>query len=580
MSDAPGLAAGSDEKAEIGPAEPPSPSTQPQSDGARLSVRLRPRLGRSAALLHALAWAFAGATAFTELFLDPREEPFYTVLGVGASAVIILFTWSVILAVVAVLRAEPPLFPVGVLLLSLSYVTLGYLLLWRYHFSLFLVRGSPPVQPGFWDFAGYGAFWLGLLLFAPMLHAAFVGALLGFWRVRRAVRKAEQAGAEPWSAGRRWRLGLLWFFGALLVLAVPLMPCLPFLYSAVDRWNHPTWDWRFAVSNATPDYARGLTVRFLWLSNESAYMRSRRTILWTGQLTKAQTLAHLFDANPEKCEIGFRALSTSYVEEARAQAVRMGDGEWKPAEPIVLRYAGEFLAQHGAPDEIRRYLDPARTSPQTFRVAFLRELAQCKRWEFVPDLVKYLAGDPPEREEALFALACLAEDKHRGELWNEFAKRADAGFRRDAASALKEFSNNRLRARLMSFFLRDTDPAVQEAAMEEYGRSSFLLDALGRKWRTKGGANSFQKDTLPICVEALNARLIGKKAGVRRMAAFHLSAIFNLPAPSIELKQVTDARKAVVFSGSDDPVIKPLEELEIRRAKEATEQYLREVEEQ
>lgn len=559
MSDAPGLAATSDEKA--------------PRDGARLSVRLRPRLGRSAALLHALAWAFAGATIFTDLFLDPREEPFYTVLGVGASAVIILFTWSVILAGIAVLRAEPPRFPVGVLLLSLSYVTLGYLLLWRYHFSMFLVRGSPPVPPGFWEFAGYGAFWLGLLLFAPMLHAAIVGALLGFWRVRRAVRKAEQAGAEPWTPGRKWRLGMLWFAGALLVLAAPLLPCLPFLYSAVDRWNHPTWDWRFAVSNGTPDYARGLTVRFLWFSDDGAYMRSRRTILWTGQLTKAQTLAHLFDPKPEKCEIGFRGLSTSYVEEARAQAVRMGDGEWKPAEPIVLRYAGEFLAQRGEPEEIRRYLDPARKSPQMFRVAFLRELAQCERWAYVPDLVKYLAGDPPEREEALFALAILCDDQQGEEYWTDFAKRSDVAFRRDAASALKEFSNLELRSRLMCLFLKDPEPEVQAAAMEEYSKESFIR-----------GVNGILDIDL---VKALAARLKDLlvqsgdgRPGIRRLAALHLSEAFNLPITSIQMKQSTDARKAVVFSGSDDPEFKPLEELEIKRAKETAEKYLRELEKQ
>ncbi|MCK6474366.1 MAG: hypothetical protein L6R28_21825 [Planctomycetes bacterium] len=568
MSDAPGLAAGSDEKAEIGPAEPPAPSAQPQRDGARLSIRMRPRLGRSAALLHALAWAFAGATIFTDLFLDPREEPFYTVLGVGASAVLILFTWSVILAAVAVLRAEAPRLPAGVLLLSLSYLTVGYLLLWRYHFSLFLVRGSPP---GFWDFAGYGAFWLGLLLFVPMLYAAAIGALLGYWKVRRAVRRAEQAGGEPWSPGRRWRLGLLWFFGALLVLAVPLMPCLPFLYSAVDRWNHPTWDWRFAVSNGTPNYARGLTVRFLWLSDDGAFMRSRSTILWTGQLTKAQTLAHLFDAKPGKCEIGFRALSTSYVEEARAQAVRMGDGEWKPAEPIVLRYAGEFLAQRGEPEEIRRYLDPARKSPQMFRVAFLRELAQCKRWEYVPDLVKYLAHDPPEREEALFALARLADDTQREECWAEFATRSSMDFRCDAAAALKEFTNLNLRARLMIRFLSAADWRIQSAAMEEYSKESFLQNAI------VGFGTTFEGSLIPW-VEVLGPLLQSPQPGVRRMAAFHLSGVFDLPAPNIQLKQGADARKAVVFSGSEDPEFKPLEELEIQRAKETAEKYLLEME--
>lgn len=565
MSDAPGLAATSDEKA--------------PRDGARLSVRLRPRLGRSAALLHALAWAFAGATIFTELFLDPREEPFYTVLGVGASAVIILFTWSVILAAIAVLRSEPPRFPAGVLLLSLLYITLGYLLLWRYHFNLFLMRGSPPVPPAFWDFAGYGAFWLGLLLFAPMLHAAIVGALLGFWRVRRAVRKAEQAGAEPWTPGRKWRLGMLWFAGALLVLAGPLLPCLPFLFSAVDRWNHPTWDWRFAVSNGTPDYARGLTVRFLWLSDDGAFMRSRSTIIWTGQITREQTLAHLFDADPRKCEIGFRGLSTSYVEEARVQAVRMGDGEWKPSEPIVLRYAGEFLAQHGEPEEIRRYLDPKRKSPQMFRVAFLRELAQCKRWEFVPDLVNYLAGDPPEREEALFALARLVDVQQRMELWTEFAMRPDAGFRRDAASALKEFAKPNfpeVRARLMLPFLKDADPAVQAASMEEYSPRSFLEDAAGEFV----GATPLPKDVFLPCVEVLNACLVHENLAVRRMAACHLSKAFDLPVTAIQLKQHTDARKAVVFSGSDDPEFKPLEELEIKRAKETAEKYLRELEKQ
>lgn len=64
------------------------------------------------------------------------------------------------------------------------------------------------------------------------------------------------------------------------------------------------------------------------------------------------------------------------------------------------------------------------------------------------------------------------------------------------------------------------------------------------------------------------------------MAAFHLSAIFGLKAPTIQLKQSTDARKAVVFSGSDDPEFKPLEELEIRRTKETAEQYLRDLEKQ
>lgn len=577
MSDAPGLAAGRGGKERSGPAAPPAPSAQPQRDGARLSVRMRPRLGRSAALLHALAWAFAAATTVTVLFLDPKEEPFYTVLGVGASAVAILFVWSVILAAVAVLRAEPPRFPAGVLLLSLAYFALGYLLLWRYHFTRFIPRGSPPVPPGFWDFAGCRAFWLGLLLFVPMLHAAAAGALLAFWR----VRKAERAGGEPWPPGRRWRLGLLWFAAALLVLAGPLLPCLPFLYSAVDRWNHPTWDWRFAVSNATPDYARGLTVRFLWLSDDSAFLRSRRTILWTGQLTREQTLAHLLDANPEKCEIGFRALSTSYVEEARAQAVRMGDGEWKPAEPIVLSYAGGFLAQRGEPGEIRRYLDASRKAPQMFRVAFLRELAQCKRWEFVPDLVKYLAGDPPEREEALFALARLADDSQREELWADFAKRPDAGFRRDAASALKEFSNKPMRARLMTLFLKDSDPTVLGAAMADYSRSTFgnmavilspsFVGKLPERW---------SRETVGSFVRELARTLDRPSPTVRRMAAVHLSVVLGLPAPTIQLKQSTDARKAVVFSGSDDPEFKPLEELEIRRAKETAEQYLRDLEKQ
>jgi hypothetical protein len=113
------------------PLAEPSPAL-PEPPPLSVKTTLRPppsRLGRTAAMVHGIMLAI-GVICGIMAVLMPDERGRYAAAGVLLSSAVVMWTWSVLLAIRALVRDESPAWPLAVMLIAQLEATVGMGVFW------------------------------------------------------------------------------------------------------------------------------------------------------------------------------------------------------------------------------------------------------------------------------------------------------------------------------------------------------------------------------------------------------------------------------------------------------------------
>jgi HEAT repeat protein len=149
---------------------------------------------------------------------------------------------------------------------------------------------------------------------------------------------------------------------------------------------------------------------------------------------------------------------------------RLADGKVQGASPLLLEEAASALAEYGSTEEIRGFLNPARTpQPPTEVLGPLMEgaLDYGHRLALLPDLERFCRVDSPVRQVALDLLAQREPPEEVKRIWAGFLADKDPLRKAQAVNALGYIVDANVLLRLIKLLLpllEDKDLGVRRAA--------------------------------------------------------------------------------------------------------------------
>lgn len=229
-----------------------------------------PSCSRSALMVHGLGLAFAAVFFLLSQGLKRDFHAQTVMIAVGGASALALCSWSIVLAIKAIRRAEPAGWPLAVLMISvLETGSIGASLLPK----LCSGRGIDTITKS--------AFTWGVPLWAYFALLLLLSAAVAWSRVRRAVKPAKPEGHEQMTREQRRRLVLRSMglsFGLMFFLTFPFT-----LYLYCGLANRGVW--MKPVVNWTPGPVKIVS---FWLARTVHDVRPRwrwpRRILLSGRM--------------------------------------------------------------------------------------------------------------------------------------------------------------------------------------------------------------------------------------------------------------------------------------------------------
>ncbi|MCW8130119.1 MAG: hypothetical protein KIS92_07210 [Planctomycetota bacterium] len=363
-------------------------------------------LGRSAMLLHALAYVFFLAALGMMLVLGEISEESQTVQGVGGAAAMTLSLWSLVISIRALFRAERPLLPVLNIAWVMIELVVPCMALWW------------PLVLNYKTCSELEAVAHALLL--PVLIpcfvlGTFVAAPLAWWRVTRTFKRSEKA--RDWTRRQRWMHGARWYAAVMMLLSVlagwPAM-LLFSVYSARQGTNTVLSD---AVIRVSPDFMKE------WLCDASRVGRATFALplVMAGYGCPSGTFLERLacDSDDQIADLAWARLKGTPQGMALArQMLERPHAYWACAR----WWAGCEFGAHAPSAEVEALL----MSPGQERSAELdgifRGILKRSDLELIPALVKLLdRKDPYHQHMAFWVLQFLKEGRMQWTLQQSFA---------------------------------------------------------------------------------------------------------------------------------------------------------------
>ena len=367
--------------------------------------------GRSAALVHGLAFLAASLALGAVWFVIPDQTKAWKILGMGLSAVAVMTLWSIILAIQALWRGESGKWPMGVL---------GV-------FTIEVAALCASLCLGVLGMPNNILFRTGLPVFVPFgMLVSLVAAPVAFWRARRA-EFAEIASKMPeWRNRRRWKHRFAWYAGIFTILTVLLLPWPLFVFCAASaHYNYPRSNfpdhWRNSFARHTPDFIRNTVAFLLEQSTLNPLVALHEKIVHNGYLSQSELQRHLNGASRVLNRRALNGISMSKPDVALEFALEIADGRRTCTYPMTYD-AGRIMGENGSAEQIRYCLEHANSPPAYFRLSLLNALNGDEPREQI--LLMLLADQNPETryeaarliyhisEPEMYSRLCLACLKH------------------------------------------------------------------------------------------------------------------------------------------------------------------------
>lgn len=422
-----------------------------------MSVSASNRIGRTAALLHAIG---AAAATGTEIFVNVpavtrnmKFEEAAPIIAVGGAAACVLIVWSCVMSVRALKSHERPGWPCAVLVMAL-FEAAGLSI---FHAQLLsnkwvLGWGMPVFLPAF-------------------AIAALIAGCFSWWRTNRAEKRSAAAGGPAWLLARRIKYGLRLFIpvAALIFMCIVPVPLFLFSVSQLTHGNNRAWNkW---VVDQTPVFVADAGAELALRLNSKPFAGLYESVIASGRVRKERLLRELYTpSTPRINEVAFWGLYRVDPEAALDYADQIANGKLKAASTGTYWHLGWYYAQHGSIEKIRDYLNPGRpvTPVYAFQVNLIASLKHFHP-ELWPDLERFAGGNPPIcRKEALRELAVNSKPADAERLWLSYLKDADPRRLKEAAEAASCIDDDSVRSRILPKYLCHSDPTVREAALSEY----------------------------------------------------------------------------------------------------------------
>ena len=407
--------------------------------------------GRSAALVHGLAFLAAALAlgAVWAVGMKSKSDDAVKILGMGLIAVAVMTLWSVVLAIQALWRGEPRAWPRSVLCVFTIEATALCICL---GLSIRSVPENTLVRAG-------------LLVFLPFgMLLSVVAVPVAFWRVRRAER-AEIAAKKPeWNNRRRGKHGFAWYSGIFTILTILLLPWPLFLFCAGSAANSHG-DWRHPIARRTPDFIRNTVAFLLEQSTLQPVVALHEQIVKNGYLSQIELYRHLNGTSSVlkwRAEIG---IDNSEPAAALEFAIDVAGGQRTCTTPMA-EAAAWIIGKYGSADQIRDFLNPAKSPPVRFREMLVFRLIENRRMEFVPELKRLVEMGSPERATALWALITLAPPMEFEQIWLKQLADQNPKTRCEAAGFICNISAPDTRTRMCLACLKHYDVQVRHCFLE------------------------------------------------------------------------------------------------------------------
>jgi hypothetical protein len=242
---------------------------------------------------------------------------------------------------------------------------------------------------------------------------------------------------------------------------------------------------------------------------------------------------------------------------------RLADGKVQGASPLLLEEAASALAEYGSTEEIRGFLNPARTpQPPTEFLGPLMEgaLDYGHRLALLPDLERFCRVDSPVRQVALDLLAQREPPEQLKRIWPSFLADTNPLRRAQAVAALGHINDTNVRLEITLSAFDRQEQALQRdlAIIISSDRSFFNAD----------------RRLLVCLIKLLLPLLDDKDLGLRRAATWVVSAAASVECSLRDrcwrLKVLTVAR-----SDGAPPPDSPEEQELIKKVRDAAAKWLK-----
>ncbi|MCW8130120.1 MAG: hypothetical protein KIS92_07215 [Planctomycetota bacterium] len=364
-------------------------------------------LGRSAAMLHALALFAALVAAVVAWIVGLKKDEAYTIQGVGGAAGLALALWSAGMALRALWRGEPKRWALSVALLFV--LEMGALGLWQW---------DALTQWGGLNDAWFtwGA-WIGLPAWGPaLLFGTLLAAPVAMARGHAAERRARARNDETWTLARRRRSAMT-FFGAVAVLAgLPVFLAALYVYSAAMHANSKFVSWQGPVVRWTPDAAKSGLNGLLDLYEGPRARNLGFSLVVGGELPSEALLSRMQDPTKAIRGYAWKVLCAQDPQRARALTLDPEAVDLVPAD--VQEAMAESLARDGSEAELRQAFGMLERAHVAFAEPYLKALAAEQRTAALQDLLDFAART---RRRRLFDDAGVAvEQLTSGGAWRRY----------------------------------------------------------------------------------------------------------------------------------------------------------------
>jgi len=288
------------------------------------------RFGRTALMIHLLAWLCFGAAWGLMLVLGKESPEGQAVQGVGGAAALTCAIWSSLLALRGIWHGEPVSIPILVLLVFGMEAVVPCVWLW-----LPLLEAYNPLTP-LYEFS----LWLGLPLFVPFfVIGSFLVVPLSWAAARLFERWKRKTDEEAWSRRKRLKHGLVVYLAMFALLLVTVFPYPLFGYAALEQSHRKYWrppvNWQATTLDVMPDYVRTGLDEFCSKYLPWRFVRHRVSLIENGRLPRERLLV-LMREDPWE-EIRAAAWRT-YFREHPAEAIGL-------CEEMETAKAGERFEQ-------------------------------------------------------------------------------------------------------------------------------------------------------------------------------------------------------------------------------------------
>lgn len=377
-------------------------------------------------LIHAVMLIAAAATITAAGLLGPEGEDLPAVLGVGVTATAVLGAWSLALAVRALRKGEASRLPQVVLGLLAAECVVGG--------AVGLAVTCSQYSLLDWAVA------LALPVFIPVLAlAALAAAPVAWWRTKRAEKKAVAKGEPPWSGGRRWKRGLLWYCPvAALVFAVAVpIPLFVFCAHTSPDWMGVGAQWHRWTAKNTPRFVGEGAAMLLSSSQQPLFTDLYRRVLRSGRVSGDRLVAELQSPDYSSFVAAWVGLMQEHKELALDVVRRVGSGEMSMPDTRSESEMAAFLARHVGTADLKRYLDPAAQPWPS--VEFTRGILGQREGEYAPYVAKleqYCDAKDAGRAAGLRRLAQFAPPRDFERLWPKYLADKDPERRKQAIAAI------------------------------------------------------------------------------------------------------------------------------------------------